>query len=535
MDNSPKDNSEENKQTSGDIFSSSTESAYQEAATLENQPPDIYGQDAQTTVSQPSESPINTLQNQSPLESGYSLENGASNPPPPFIEDKRKKYIFIAAGAILFILIMIAVVSFLFRKPSRPAEKITLNYWGLWEEKELMQPAIDEYIRAHPNITVNYIKQDPKQYRERLQAAIERDEGPDIYRFHNTWTRMMLSYLAPMPKTVYSDSDYEKTFYPVTTDDLKISGNYYGIPLMIDGLLLFYNEDILKSANVPVPSTWVDVQKAVPKLTVKEKGKIITSAIALGTAENISHFSDILGLMMLQNGTQLNKSFFSCADKNSSTCAVETLTFYRQFADKPNNSWDETLDDSIVAFAGGKVAMIFAPSWQFFTIKELAKNTNLNFKTAPVPQLPCANPPCLEVNWATYWVEGVSSKSKNKEASWEFLKYLSQASTMQKLYSEQIKYRKFFGEPYSRIDLGKSLSSNPYLAPLISEAPTMKSFYFASRTYDGETGINSTLIKYLKDAVNKLSQGVSVETALKTADDGLKQVLSRFGITTAAQ
>ncbi len=59
----------------------------------------------------------------------------------------------------------------------------------------------------------------------------------------------------------------------------------------------------------------------------------------------------------------------------------------------------------------------------------------------------------------------------------------------------------------------------------------MKSFYLASRTNDGETGINSSLIKYLKDAVNSLSQGVSIETAILTADKGFKQVFDRYKIT----
>ena len=33
-----------------------------------------------------------------------------------------------------------------------------------------------------------------------------------------------------------------------------------------------------------------------------------------------------------------------------------------------------------------------------------------------------------------------------------------------------------------------------------------------------------------KDAVNSLSQGTSVESALKTVDDGFKQVFARFNI-----
>lgn len=526
MDNLPKDDSapeQSSEQPSGDIFSSPA-SAYQQAT-------EVPQEQQEAVVEQETAEP----QEQPPPVEGAPPPSENVPPPPPYASDSRKKYILIALAIITVIILIFLAARLFLKKPAKPPENVTLNYWGLWEDKDLIQPIFDDYKRLHPNVTVNYVKQDPKQYRERVAAAIERGEGPDIYRFHNTWIPMMYQYLAPMPKNVYSDAEYEKIFYPTAIADLKVGGNYYGIPLEIDGLLLFYNEDILKSAAVSVPSTWDDVQNVVPKLTVKEKGRIVTSAIALGTAENIEHFSDILGLMMLQNGTKLSQSLFSCADKTATTCALEALSFYRKFAEAPNNTWDDTLDNSIVAFAAGKVGMIISPSWEIFVIKEMAKNSNLNFKTAPVPQLPCEKSPCPKVDWATYWVEGVSNRTKNASYAWDLLKYLSQSDTMQKLYSQQVKYRKLFGEPYSRVDLGKSLSDNPYLAPLISSAPTMKSFYFASRTNDGDTGIDSSLIKYLKDAVNSLATGVSPETALKTVDNGLKQVFGRFNISSSAQ
>ncbi len=519
MDNTPKENLEEPNQAAGEIFSNSpAESAYQEA-TLAPQADVI-----------PDASPVENQQTLPPETSIENVNQGNGNvPPPSFVEvNKKKKFIVFGIGGFIVLLILFFIINSLFNSKPKPPPEISLNYWGLWEDKEIIQPILDEYKKNHSNITINYIKQDPKQYRDRLNEVLKKGEGPDIYRFHNTWVPMIKNYLSAIPLNIYSESDFKSTFFPVATTDLKVGSNIYGIPLMIDGLVLFYNEDILKGANVTVPVTWVDIQNALPKLTVKEKGKIATAGIAMGTAENVEHFSDILGLMFLQNGTILSKSLFSCADSANTTCGIETLTYYRKIAEAPNNSWDETLDNSIVAFAAGKVAMIFAPTWQALAIKTL--NPNLNFKTAKVPQLPCDKQPCITVNWASYWVEGVSSKGKHQKEAWEFLKYLSDQNTMKKLYELEIKSRNLFGEPYSRVALASSLSDNPYLSPLIAQAPTMKSFYITSRTNDGDTGLNSTLIVYLKNAVNALSSGTSVETALKTVDEGFKQVYTRFGL-----
>lgn len=528
MDQTPKENQ---SQISGNIFdnnqSSGESSAYEQTQNIEP-----------AKLSQESSSGEGDQSNLPAVGAGgeYNQPGNESLPPPPYTEDKRKKYIFIGVGVIFLLLLLVGGILLLRGKGGvkTPTNKdIVLTYWGLWEDKDIMQPLIDEYKIKHPTITINYTAQEPKLYRERLQAAIGRGEGPDIFRFHNSWVPMIQSVLAPMPDAVYSQEEFAKIFFPVANTDLKIGSKLYGIPLEIDGLMLLYNDDILKSANVTVPVTWDDVQAALPKLTVKEGGKIVTSAIALGTAENIEHFSDILGLMMLQNGVNLSRSAFSCSESGKTNCAIEVLAFYRRFADPPENTWDETQDNSLIAFAGGKVAMIFAPSWELFFIKSLSPN--LNFKTAPVPQLPCKSQPCPSTNWATYWVEGVSATSKYQPEAWDFLKYLSSEDAMQKMYELQVKRRVLFGEPYSRVELANTLKDNPYIAPIINMAPSMRSSYLASRTYDGDAGINTVLVNYLKNGVNSLASGVSPESAMKTFEDGLQQVIKNYNVPTPAQ
>lgn len=511
----------------GEIFSGSQPSAYEQATSPLNE---SYEQ-------QPEEVPVETADaTQSPSDAGQPPE-GDFAPPPSFTQSSIRKYIVLAVILLFIIAIMIFIVRFVARIWSKPKEPVapaavTLTYWGLWEDKqEIMQPVIDEYQKAHTNVTISYTMEDPKLYRERLTAAFDRGEGPDVFRFHNTWMPMFTKYLQAMPATVYSEEEYTKTFYPVALSDMKTKNGIVGVPLEIDGLVLFYNEDLLKNANVDVPKTWVDVQDAVEKITVKQETRIVTSAIALGLSENVEHFSDILGLMMLQNGAKLQTSLTTCSDKNSKTCASEALAFYHKFAEEPTATWNGQQENSILAFAGGNVAMIIAPTWQAHTI--VAINPTLPFKTAPVPQLPCENEPCAKVHWATYWVEGVNAKSKHTEAAWEFIKYLSNADTAQKLYARQVEVRKIFGEPYARVELGQTLLDNQYLAPLIQSAPQMKSFYLASRTNDGATGIDTTMINYLRSAVDSLNRGTSPETAISDADNGFKQIFARFGITPA--
>jgi multiple sugar transport system substrate-binding protein len=329
---------------------------------------------------------------------------------------------------------------------------------------------------------------------------------------------MLRNELAPAPATAITAAEFSSTFYPVASADLVGGSAIYGMPMMYDGLGLYYNTDIFSSAGVTPPTTWPELLDIVPKLTVRTDTQIQKSAIALGTTGNVENFSDIIALMMMQNGAKL----INPTGKD----AEDTLVFYRKFANPsdPVYTWNDTMDNSVYAFATGQVAMILAPSWRAFEIQTI--NPHLNFKIGPVPQLPGNT-----INWASYWVEGASTKSKFPTAAWTFIKYLTSKDTVTKLYADEAKTR-LFGQPYARVDLAGSLQSDPYVGAYITEAPTAKSFPLASRTFDN--GLNDKLIQYLTDAINAVGQGTAPTQALATAAQGFAQVMGSYGLSVGA-
>lgn len=397
-------------------------------------------------------------------------------------------------------------------------QEVTIQYWGLWEPDDVVKGVIADFEAKNPKIKVSYIKQSPKQYRERVSAAINRGDGPDVFRFHNTWVAMLRNELLPVPATVMSAGEFASTFYPVAASDLAAGQTIYGIPMMIEGLGLYYNPDLFAAAGVSPPVTWEDVLNIVPKLTVKNGNDIVTSAIALGTTNNIENFSDILATMMLQNGANLREP--------TGKEAEEALIFFRKFSDPadPVYTWNSTLDNSVYAFAMGKVAMILAPSWRAFDLKLM--NPQNQFKIVPIPQLPGNT-----VTWASYWVEGISVKTKYPKQAAAFLSYLTSRETVTRLYTDESKVR-LFGEPYARKELGSSLEADPYVGAYIKQANAAKSFPLASRTFDN--GINDKLIKYLEDAINGYIQGSAPGAALETATAGFRQVLGSLGLSAGA-
>lgn len=450
---------------------------------------------------------------------------------------------------IIGVLAFAVIAGFLFWKfgPSfnkKPEEKIpvVINVWGLWENEDLMKPVIDEYKKNKPDVTVNYIYQSSQNYRTRTQTRIQAGEGPDIYMINNSWTPMFLksASITPAPKEIFTPQEYSQIFYPVVKDDFtnypkikaeveassnipdknkaladefNLKGQIYGIPRGIDGLALYYNVDILNAAGIGVPKSWNEFRDAAFKLTVADQTNVIkTAGSAIGLTGNVDHWPDILGLLFLQQpGARIEIP----SDSNG----ADVLRFYTDFAKvSTTRIWDSTFEPSTQAFAAGKVAFYFGPSWRAHELRQM--NPRLNFRIAPVPQLAGK-----QVAWANYWGYTVSSKSKFPNESWEFLKFLTSQEAEKILYQKASETR-LFGLPYSRVDLQKELVNDPLSGAFVAQGPYYKSWYLNSSTHD--QGINDEMIKYFEDAVNATVNNNDPQSALQTTTKGIQQVLDKY-------
>jgi len=105
---------------------------------------------------------------------------------------------------------------------------------GVLEDPSTVAPIISAFEAAHPNIKIDYSKQDLDQYRDRLITRSNNGNGPDIFSFHNTWLPELSGSLLPLPASVISKDDFSKDYYPVVKTDLVRNGAIYGVPLEID-------------------------------------------------------------------------------------------------------------------------------------------------------------------------------------------------------------------------------------------------------------------------------------------------------------
>lgn len=459
-----------------------------------------------------------------PQEAGAVPEAPAGNPiafPPPdeLPSEPPPSKIFKILKILLGVAILLGIVLFVYNvilPKFFPAKinRATLTYWGLFEDAPVVAPIIADFEKKYPNIKVEYVKQDINQYMDKLVTRSNNGNGPDIFRFHNTWVPELADLLLPLPNSVITKEDFLKNYYAVIRNDLIKNGAIYGIPLQVDTLNLYVNRELFQAAGLTVPTTWIDFVSDAKQLTVKDgNGNIKTAGAAMGTFDNITHAPSIISMLFVQNGVNLNDISANLS------AAGDALNFYSSFAKDSANVWDDTLDESIKSFAAGTLAMHFGFSGDFFTIKSM--NPNLLFDIYSVPTLPGQN-----ATIASYWVEGVSSKSKHQKEAFLFMQFLARKETAQKLFAEESKVRNF-GEPYARVDLADSIS-NSVTYPFVASASSAVSSYFVNGTFDN--GLNSKMNGQLSAAIESILKGTSPQTVAEDLSVGIVPILKQYGL-----
>ena len=442
----------------------------------------------------------------------------------------KNKLVLFGGIGFLVILFLIIIFASLGKKTTKN-NQVTINYWGLWEDETVMNSVIASFEAKNPGIKVNYKRNQLSNYRTRLVGRLEKTgsdevETVDVFRIHNTWIPMFRNYLAKVPNETVNSVGLETDFFDVYKTDLKENGNYLSIPLMYDGLALFYNKDLVKdTANLP--KTWWDLEDMAKSLTTKDdKGNIKTSGVALGNVSNVDHWSDILGLMMKQNGIDLSKN-----NAENYTNLQDVLNFYTSFVTK-DKVWDESMANSTQAFASGKLAFYIGPSWRVFDIQNL--NKSLNFGVTTIPQLPVLSGEknatgsgslVTNIHWATYWTEGVNNQSNHQAEAWKFLEYLSSVDGLTSMYATATQVRDF-GEIYPRKSMVNKLADNAKIQPFVSTANNATSWYLSSNT--GDEGVNTDMQKYFGDAINAIVNNTKEDTMMETLKNGVTQIQNKY-------
>lgn len=387
-------------------------------------------------------------------------------------------------------------------------QPVKLKIWRVFDDDSTFTEIMNAYRALHPNVSFEYKEFRIEEYEDELLHAFAEGTGPDIFSIHNTWVGEYTSLMSPMPKstkiaysetrgqikkeTIYTLKEepsislraLKNDFVEVVSDDAvrsyqpnekaEAEDRVFGLPLSVDTLALFYNRDLLSAANIPEPpKTWTEFQDQVTKLSKIGASNIILQAgAAIGTSQNVERASDILNLLMMQNGVAMadDRGVANFGyESGGSELAADAVRFYTDFANplKQVYTWNEKQSDSFDAFANGKAAFFFGYSYHAPLIK--AKSPKLNFAIASVPQIEGGK----TVNFANYWIETVSKTTDFRDWAWNFVQFAANKN-------QAPSYLQTARRPTALRSLINTQLEDETLSVFVSQTLTAKSWYKGS-------------------------------------------------------
>ncbi len=420
------------------------------------------------------------------------------------------------------------------------AKPVTLQYWGVWDSSAQVGPLIQAYQANHPTITVQYRQLRYEEYEQKLLEAWADDRGPDVFAVPVSWLKKYESRLKPMPASVkipvqqvqgsikkevvtslqevkgYSTEDVKSRFVDVVYNDVVRDGKIYGLPYSLDTMVTFYNSGLLAAAGIAEPmKDFSELVEQTPKLTkVGQDNQIYQAAVAMGAADNIPGFFDIISNLFLQTNVAVKGNAFNpLRDENSSANFARDLGFYTDFM-RPglsSYSWSETLPNAFDMFAAGKLAYFFGYSYHADALRQ--KGTPFEWRITNFPQTPGSQGTKY---YADYWVNVVPIKSKNSDVAWNFVQSTASADLIKS-------YLKTNKKPTALRSLIKDQMADPELAIFASQVLTADDWY---NGYD-----YNRAEKYLADFIKDINAG---KVDLNKSSD-LRSLVDRINQTYQAQ
>ncbi|WP_274916022.1 extracellular solute-binding protein [Streptomyces sp. WZ-12] len=298
----------------------------------------------------------------------------------------------------------------------------TVTFWDTSNdaEKATYRKLAEGFQKEHPKVHVAYVNVPFGDANAKFKNAAGGGAGaPDVMRTDVAWVADFanLGYLAPLDGTpaLADTADY----LPQAVGSTKFDGRTYAAPQVIDTLALFYNKKLLADAGVPVPQTFAELGAAAAKIKAK------TGATALYLRGDDPYW--FLPYLYGEGGDMVDAAHKKITIDNAT--GVRAFRTLKQLVDSKAAVTDATdgQENQLKALKDGTVAMAIDGPWDIEGAragKAFADQRNLG--VAPVPGGSTA-----KGSPQGGWDLSVYAGSKNLNAAYAFVKYMSSAKVQQ--------------------------------------------------------------------------------------------------------
>ncbi len=302
----------------------------------------------------------------------------------------------------IFILAIIAgVTSFaLYKGNSGTSSLPAITIWGTFPANTFNEYVANINSGLTQSMKITYVQKRADSFNSDFVNALALGQGPDAILIPSDMMLAEQNKLTQVPFSAFSQREFMDSYIDEAQIYLDSTGAW-AIPFTVDPLVMYWNKDIFNAAGIALyPQYWDELTGTgvkpglVQKLTVKDSnGNVRKTAVAMGDFTNITNARELLGSLFLQAGNPVTSRdnsglIYSTLNTSNSTNSISpAVQYFSQFANptSANYSWNRAMSNDKTVFLAGQSAIYFGFASEILELR--AKNPNLNYDVAPLPQL----------------------------------------------------------------------------------------------------------------------------------------------------
>src|SRR5690242_21077881 len=168
---------------------------------------------------------------------------------------------------------------------SSSGKPVTINWWHIANTdplKTVWKQAADEYMKAHPNVTIKITVLENEAFKAKLTTNMQAGNPPDIFQSWGGGTLKEQADASLVQDITKQTSSWIGNLNPAAVGLYKVRDKQYGVPYNLGMVGVWYNKALFKKAGIDAPpATWseflADIQKlksaGITPIAVGEKDK----------------------------------------------------------------------------------------------------------------------------------------------------------------------------------------------------------------------------------------------------------------------
>ena len=396
-----------------------------------------------------------------------------------------------------------------------PAESATqgdtIRLWlnGGDTPDELVNYAIGEFNKIHPDVTVKFERQEWTGIVEKLTTSLSSSDSPDVVEFGNTQAQAFEAAGAVVDLTPHQaelgGDDLLQSLREAGTYD----GKLYAVPYYAGARIMIYRKDLFQAAGVEIPTTL---------------DEMVAAGVALQEANaDVPNFSGIylpgknwyavLSFLWANGGdiaTQENGEWVGQLDSPGSIAGLE---YFKTLFDTANGAPADGDDaNDYIAFCNGEVGMMPAPGWkpgQIVNPDDGCPDMEANIGVFAMPGMTAGDTAPVFLGGSNL---GIPTKSEHQDLALDLLKIMVSPE-----------YQRQFAASGTIPALKSELANVSGSDAAVAQATAAQNSRFVP-TSEKWAGVEAANV--LPDMLVDIAQGGDIASAAATADAAIESQLN---------